>query len=247
MRLQGRKVVLTGAAGGIGSAVARRFLAEGAFLCLVDDRGAELKQLAQELDASDRVLTTELDVSDEAGCNKLAAIVDEAWKGVDVLINDAGQFPVKAFEDLSYDEWRQVVAVNLDGPFLMTKALLPLLKESGKGRTINVSSGSIFRGAPEQCHYVAAKAGVIGLTRSLAQALGQCNITVNAITPGMTVTPPVAKLFSAAVIDEKAQVRAIKRREVAEDLVGAFLFLASDDASFITGQTLNVDGGASFV
>lgn len=131
--------------------------------------------------------------------------------------------------------------------FLVTRSLLPLIKVSKTGRIINTSSGSIFAGTPDQCHYVTAKAGVIGFTRSLANALGQHNITVNAITPGITDTPPIIALFPAAVLDEQAKARAIKRRETADDLVGTVLFLASDDAAFITGQTINVDGGNNFV
>ena len=169
------------------------------------------------------------------------------WGAVDILVNNAGRFPVTPFEEISYAEWREVCAINLDGPFLVTRAILPLIKTSKTGRIINTSSGSIFAGTPDQCHYVTAKAGVIGFTRSLANALGQHNITVNAITPGITDTPPIIALFPAAVLDEQAQARAINRRETADDLVGTVLFLASDHAAFITGQTINVDGGNNFV
>ncbi|MEH2328335.1 SDR family NAD(P)-dependent oxidoreductase [Nostoc sp.] len=247
MRFSNKFVVVTGAAGGIGSVITRRFLSEGAKVCAVDNRTEALNQLVVDLGSPDALLAIEADVSSESNCKNLSDRVQQTWGAVDILVNNAGKFPVTPFEEISYAEWREVCAINLDGPFLVTRSLLPLIKVSKAGRIINTSSGSIFAGTPDQCHYVAAKAGVIGFTRSLANALGQNNITVNAITPGITDTPPVIALFSAAVLDKQAEARAIKRRETADDLVGTVLFLASDDAAFITGQTINVDGGNNFV
>jgi NAD(P)-dependent dehydrogenase (short-subunit alcohol dehydrogenase family) len=247
MRFANKFVIVTGAAGGIGSAVVRRFIAEGAKVCAVDNRKEALDRLTTDLGASDALLAIEADVSSEESSYSLAAKVEQTWGAVDILFNNAGKFPATPFEKISYAEWREVCAINLDGPFLVTRAMLPLLKQSQAGRIINTSSGSIFAGTPDQCHYVTAKAGVIGFTRSLANVLGEHNITVNAITPGLTDTPPILELFPASVLDQQAQARAIKRRETAEDLVGSVLFLASDDAAFITGQTINVDGGNNFI
>ena len=128
----------------------------------------------------------------------------------------------------------------------MTRSLLPLLKASRAGRIIFFSSASIYGGNAEQCPYVSAKAGLIGLTRSLAKVVGEHGITVNAVTPGLTATAPVKKLFPADVLKQAAQSRVLQRDEQAEDLVGAVYFLASEDAAFITGQIINVDGGAEF-
>ena len=128
----------------------------------------------------------------------------------------------------------------------MVKAMLPLLKNSGAGRIINMASGSWYAGPAEQAHYVAAKAGVLGFTRSIANALGQYNITVNAVTPGFTATPGLLALVPMEVLEKEAQRSAIKRVEEPEDLVGPVLFLASEDAAFMTGQTINVDGGHYF-
>jgi len=247
MRFSNKFVIVTGAAGGIGSAITRRFLSEGAKVCAVDNRTEALSQLVHDLGSSAALLTIEADVSSEESCKNLSAKVQQTWDAVDILVNNAGKFPVTPFEEISYAEWREVCAINLDGPFLVTRAFLPLIKASKTGRIINTSSGSIFAGTPDQCHYVTAKAGVIGFTRSLANALGQHNITVNAITPGITDTPPILALFPAAVLDKQAEARAIKRRETADDLVGAVIFLASDDAAFIAGQTINVDGGNNFI
>lgn len=247
MRFSNQFVMVTGAAGGIGSAITRRFLSEGAKVCAVDNRSAALHQLVLGLGSPAALLAVEADVSSEESCKSLSAQVERQWGALDILVNNAGKFPVTPFEEISYAEWREVCAINLDGPFLVTRSVLPLIKASKSGRIINISSGSIFAGTPDQCHYVSAKAGVIGFTRSLAKALGGHNITVNAITPGLTDTPPVLALFPAAVLDEQAKARALKRRETADDLVGAVVFLASAEAAFITGQTIQVDGGNNFI
>ncbi len=246
-RFSNKFVIVTGAAGGIGSAVTRRFLTEGAKVCAVDNRADALDELTDALDSPAALFPVEADVASEESCRDLFARVEKEWGALDVLINVAGWYPITPFEEITYELWGKIRAVNLDSFFLVSRSCLPLLKASRAGRIINTSSGSIFEGTPDQCPYVSAKAGVIGFTRSLAKALGEHNITVNAITPGLTDTPPILKLFPAAVLDEAAKNRAIKRRETAEDLVGAFLFLASDDAAFITGQTIQVDGGNNFI
>ncbi len=247
MRLKEKIVVITGAAGGIGSALTRRFLAEGAKVWAVDNRGKELQALVADSGGSPAIIGFQIDVTKEQDCEWLAGRLSREGGVVDILVNCAGEIAITPFEHLTYAEWRDVCAIELDATFLMTKAVLPLLKESKAGRIINFSSGSIFKGAANQCHYVAAKAGVIGLTRSLSQALGVYNITVNAITPGVTTTPPVKKLFGIQKLNEAIKRRVLKRQENAEDLVGAVVFLASEDAAFLTGQTVNVDGGTNFI
>lgn len=247
MKFSDKSVVITGAAGGMGSTFTRRFLSEGARVCAVDNRPNALQQLTDDLGSPASLLVVETEVSSEESCKILSAKIQQTWGVVDILVNNAGKFPITPFEEISYAEWREICAINLDGPFLVTRSILPMLKLSEAGRIINISSGSVFAGTPDQCPYVTAKAGVIGFTRSLANALGQHNITVNAITPGITDTPPILALFPADVLNAQAGARAIKRRETADDLVGTVLFLASDDAAFITGQTLNVDGGNNFI
>jgi NAD(P)-dependent dehydrogenase (short-subunit alcohol dehydrogenase family) len=242
----GRSVVITGAAGGIGIVLVQRFLTRGARVFAVDRDQDALDRLQAEHGKSAKLSTVVLDVSDEAQCRDFAARVRSEWKVVDVLINAAGYFPLTPFEELTYAQWREIIAINLDGPFLVTHNLLPLLKRSQAGRIIFFSSASIYAGMPEQCPYVAAKAGLIGFTRSLAKVVGEHGITVNAVTPGLTVTAPIKKLFPADALAQAAQSRALKRDEQAEDLVGAVYFLASEDAAFITGQIINVDGGAEF-
>jgi len=246
MTFTGQSVIITGAAGGIGSALTRSFLSRGARVFATGRKQKKLEDLKDELGAPANLLTAAFDVTDEAGCRDFSRNVREEWRVVDVLVNCAGQFPFTAFDKISYAEWRKICAINLDGPFLVTKYLLPLIKKSHAGRIINISSGSIYVGNPDQCHYVAAKAGLIGLTRSLAKVVGQYGITVNAVTPGLTVTPPVKKHFPKRALAKVAEGRALQRDETADDLAGAVCFLASSDAAFITGQIINVDGGSSF-
>lgn len=247
MNFTDKVVVVTGAAGGIGSAIARRFLAEGARVCASDVSDKVLGQLVQDLGTPAKLLTVAADISSEESCQQLAAQVKDKWGAADIVINNAGWFPFQEFEEITYEDWRKVTAINLDGTFLMSKAFLPLLKNSPAGRIINISSGSVLSPPPNQAHYVAAKAGVVGFTRALAMSVGQYNITVNAILPGVVATAAALKSFPPGLIDQIAAQGALKRREEAEDLVGSVVFLASDDAAFFTGQSLSVDGGRHFI
>ena len=247
MSFKNKIVIITGAAGGIGTALTRRFLAKGCRVCAVDTTQKALDKLADDLNSGKDLITVVADISSEESCQHMYTRLKETWGAADILINNAGWFPFTPFEDVSYKEWRKVIAINLDGTFLVTRAILPLLKGSKAGRIINVSSGSVFSGTDIQCHYVAAKAGVIGYTRSAANALGKYNITVNAITPGLTVTPALVNVVPPELLKQIRENGALKREQTADDLVGSIVFLASEDASFISGQTINVDGGRHFL
>jgi NAD(P)-dependent dehydrogenase (short-subunit alcohol dehydrogenase family) len=187
------------------------------------------------------------DVSSDDDVAKVAQFAASTAGRVDVLINAAGYFPFTRFEDMPSAQFRKIIEINLTGTFLMAQAVLPLMKNSSAGRIINYGSGSVFDGTAGQSHYVAAKAGIIGFSRSLAREVGGYNITVNVITPGLTVTKAVRDSFPASILQAQRDARAIQRDEVPEDLVGPTFFLASDDAAFVTGQILNVDGGAAMV
>ena len=247
MKLNRKIAIITGAAGGLGTAFTRRFLAEGARVCATDKTTEGLARLTAELGPRIELMTVPADITKEADAEKIYHKIAEAWGYVDILINNAGWFPFSAFEQITYEEWKAVISVNLDGPFLVTKALLPLIKKSTSGRIINIGSGSIYTGTPNQTHYVSAKAALLGFTRSLANALGDYKITVNLVTPGLTVTPNLVKAASPAMIEKVESNGALKRKQEAEDLVGGVVFLATDDAAFITGQTLNIDGGRTFI
>lgn len=188
--------------------------------------------------------TFKADVGLEADCLTLAAEVRRVHSHVDVVVNNAGYFPTREFADMTYAEWKDIIRINLDSVFLVSSALLPLMEPRGWGRIINIGSGSVFRGVATQVHYVSAKAGVIGFTRSLARALGNKGMTVNLVAPGLTATPSaIASLGEAAMVKRRGD-RSIQRDQQPEDVVGAVMFLASRDSDFMTGQTLLVDGGA---
>lgn len=245
----GRTVVITGAAGGIGSEIVDRFLANGDTVVASDLSQDQLDEwrVRWDSDAAEArhpgLHAIPGDISSEHDVAALAEVVEQRLGTVDVLINNAGHFPQTAFEDMSVDEWRRVIDVNLTGTFLMIRAFLPLMKTSRRGRIINIGSGSVFAGTPKQAHYVASKGGVMGLTRTLARELGGYGITVNLLTPGLTVTPAAAAVLPAPLLEMQRNSRAIQRDEHPDDVVGSVFFLASDDAAFITGQTINVDGG----
>jgi NAD(P)-dependent dehydrogenase (short-subunit alcohol dehydrogenase family) len=222
-----------------------RFITNGDTVIALDTRQDVLDSWRTRWPTDANIITAAADISDEADCDRIAQLVRDTAGHLDVLINCAGYFPIVGFEEMTTQQWRQVIDINLTGTFLMTHTLLPLMKETGAGRIINFSSGSIFPGVAGQTHYVAAKAGVVGFTRSLAREVGAYDITVNNITPGLTVTKAVRDSFPAAILQAQRDGRALHRDEVPEDLVGPTFFLASDDAAFVTGQTLNVDGGMS--
>jgi 3-oxoacyl-[acyl-carrier protein] reductase len=168
---------------------------------------------------------------------------------IDGLINNAAVFQRPAmsrvpFEQIPIQEWDRLMAVNLRGVFLGCRAVVPHMKRQGGGKIVNISSGTVFFGAANVAHYVASKAGVIGLTRSLARELGDYNIHVNAIAPGLIVSTDEMPEGREAMQQQRIQARAIKRAETPRDLVGTVLFLCSSDSDFMTGQTLVVDGGA---
>ncbi|MGE0737513.1 MAG: SDR family NAD(P)-dependent oxidoreductase [Alphaproteobacteria bacterium] len=242
-RFDGRVAVVTGAANGIGFAITRRLLAEGARVVAADIDAKAARRLADESNAGDRLLFVETDVSSETSCRAAAETVDRRIGRVDILINNAGIFPSQAFAEMKYADWRRVLAVNLDGPFLMTQNFAPFMQRNKYGRIVNFASGTVWTGNPGMAHYIAAKSGVIGLSRCLARELGGFGITVNVVSPGLTSTDTVVNNIPKELIEERRSQRAIKRLQTADDLVGTVLFLASDDAAFVTGQNIVVDGG----
>ncbi|GGR40778.1 3-oxoacyl-[acyl-carrier protein] reductase [Nocardioides luteus] len=238
----GRVVVITGAAGGMGAALTKRFLDNGDRVIATDRSADALDETAADLDAGGDLVTVAGSIADEDDVGRLADAA-RAASGVDVLLNVAGFFPFDAFAEMTAERWRTVIDINLTGYFLVTRALLPLMSARGWGRIVNVGSASMYPGVAGQVHYVTAKSGLVGFTRSLAREVGGGGITVNLLTPGVTLTGPVLEHFPPELIESQRESRAIPRDQHAEDLVGPIFFLASPEADFITGQTLNVDGG----
>lgn len=245
-RLHGRVALITGAAGGIGAALVERFLSEGARVVAADLDSTRAAKLGAVHGLADQFRAEQLDVTLEESCRRVVATVEQAWGRIDILVNNAGVYPTAPIERINYADWRRVIAVNLDGVFLMSQAVVPAMKRQRWGRIVSMSSGTVWLGTPGYTHYAAAKAGVIGFTRSLASEVGEFGVTVNAVSPGLTVTDTVTRAVSPELLERRMQERPLKRHQFPADVAGAVLFLASEDAEFITGQTINVDGGVAF-
>ncbi len=242
----GRTVVITGAAGGMGAEFVRRFVANGDTVIATDTAEEALQKLAGSIE-SDRLLVQAADTTDEAATKALAELAEAKNGRVDVLVNVAGIFPVQKFLDMTADDWRKIIDINLTGTALMCKAMLPLMIGRGWGRIVNIGSASIYSGVIGQAHYVAAKSGMIGLSRTLAREFGEEGITVNVVAPGVTITPAARKTLPETIQTEAIKARCIQREEQAGDLTGTVFFLASPDADFVTGQTVIVDGGNQMI
>lgn len=245
-----RTVLVTGAAGGLGRAFARGFAEAGDTVIIADVAGEQAQQTAAELAARTpgRVLGRQADVTDRVSTDALAAFAAEVADGrIDVVVNNAAIYATitrAPIEKIDEAEWDRVMAVNLKGPWQVVRACSPYLGEGS--RIVNISSATVFSGSAQWAHYVASKAGVIGLTRVMAKELGPRGITVNAVAPGFTLTEASHGLIENAA-DYGVERSAIKRPIEPEDIVGTVLHLASPAGGFVTGQTIVVDGGRQFI
>lgn len=239
-RLAGRRIVVTGAARGMGLATAEIFAAEGAKLALCDRDEQAVRANADRLGQ----FGAGCDVSDEADVERFCAEAEKAMGGVDGLVNAAGILIMKPVLETSLAEWQRVLDVNLTGTMLMCKALTPAMRRAGHGTMVNIASIGGLRPAPNCLAYAVSKAGVIMLSNSLAAELGP-EIRVNTVCPGTIPTDMVTDLLATSR-DRLTETPALKRLGTAEDVVKAMLFLTSDESSYITGDTLTVDGGWAY-
>jgi 3-oxoacyl-[acyl-carrier protein] reductase len=251
MRLKDRVAIVTGSGQGIGRAFAAALASEGAKVVVADLDGPGAEATAADIRSQGgEAIAVAVDVSDEQQCLAMAEAAVREWGRIDILVNNAAvftsAFPKKAFTEISVDEWDRLMAVNVRGPWLCAKACFPAMKSQGKGKIINMGSSTFFSGAKDFLHYVTSKGAMIGFTRQLAREVGDYNICVNALSPGLTSSEGVQRLYPAESLGMFANRRCLKREEVPEDLVGACIFLASDESDFLTGQTLIVDGGEVF-
>lgn len=250
--LEGKVAIITGAARGIGQAYSIRFAKEGAKLVVCDVLDCSETKEKVEAEGAE-CLALKVDVTDEESTQKMAEETINRYGRIDVLLNNAaiyGGLVMKPFENISVEEWDKVMAVNLKGLFLCSKAVAPQMKKQKKGKIINIYSTTFHMGVPMLLHYVTSKGGVVGFTRALSNELGEYGINVNAIAPGFTMTDASKGITGGnkeqfeQLASMQANMQAIKRREEPDDLTGAAVFLASDDSDFIAGVTLPVSGGA---
>ncbi|NIO11731.1 MAG: SDR family oxidoreductase, partial [Deltaproteobacteria bacterium] len=248
--LKDKVVIVTGGGHGIGMAYCQGFGRAGARVVPADIDVESASKVASQVaeETGSESLALKVDVSDEASTIEMAAKTLERFGRIDVLVNNAAIFatiPMNRgrIETIDLDEWDRLMAVNLKGPFLCARAVLPTMRAQKSGKIINISSSTALQGPPGRIHYVASKAGVLGFTRTLANEVGEDNIQVNALLPGSTLSEENP---TEEILKMRRQVvgnRALKRVQVPLDLVGAMLFLASPLSDFMTGHSLVVDGG----
>jgi 3-oxoacyl-[acyl-carrier protein] reductase len=252
--LKDKIVIVTGGGHGIGKAYCLGFGKAGSRVVVADiDRSAAERVAAQvTADTGTPAIAIHADVANEESTQKLASETAQRFGRVDVLINNAAIFatiPMNRgrIEEITPDEWDKLMAVNLKGVFFCSRAVLPIMRKQRSGKIINIASGTVFSGSPGRIHYVTSKAGVIGFTRTLAREVGEHNIQVNVLAPGNTLSEENPTEEMLRFRQSSIGNRSLKRVQVPQDVVGAMLFLASPLSDFMTGQTVNVDGGISFL
>jgi 3-oxoacyl-[acyl-carrier protein] reductase len=250
MHLKNKVAIVTGGGGGIGRAYCLGLAKEGASVVVADIQEAEAKKVEGEIrrDGGEAFAVAVVVASAE----KTRAMAEAAlrkYRRIDILVNNAALYSAikkKPFSEIGEEEWDRVMAVNVKGLLLCVQAVYAAMKQQKKGKVVNISSGTALGGTPFFLHYVTSKAGVIGFTRALARELGSDNICVNAITPGLTISgPQQAGVITPQQLADRRSRRCFQRDQFPQDLVGTVIFLSSADSDFITGQTINVDGGAN--
>lgn len=249
-KLEGKTAIVTGAQTGIGLAIAQRLTNEGAAVVFADMVDAQ-SVAAQLRETGARTLAVLTDVADEDSVKNMVERTLSEYGRIDILVNNAAiaaKIQLRPFEDITVAEWRRMQDVNAMGPFLCTRAVAPHMRAQKNGRIVNITSGTAFKGAPFMLDYVVSKGALMTMTRALAKELGPDFVTVNAVSPGYTLSE--GNLSNAAFLstyrDAAIATRALPRDAWPGDIVGAVAFLASDDAAFISGQILAVDGGSVY-
>jgi NAD(P)-dependent dehydrogenase (short-subunit alcohol dehydrogenase family) len=240
----GRVALVSGTTRGIGQAIAVGLAERGARVVLAD-RGDASATIALIADTGHEAVPVTLDVSDPSSIEAAAGRVAEELGHVDILVNNAGTFEAATWDDLDFNRWRRVMAVDLDGPMLMCKAFLPLMRGRGWGRVINIASATVAIASPVSIAYRTSKMGVIGFTRALSATLGDEGITINAVLPSLTRTA-MTEGIPQAIVAASLGRQVIHREAEPADIAGSVCLLAADEAGWITGQTIMANGGNAF-
>ncbi len=247
MLLAGKIAIVTGGASGIGLAISQRFAREGAAVAVWDINEAGAQRAADELVAvGGKAIGCAVDVSNRAQIEAATNRVRAEFGPISILVNNAGISNYISFLDMTEEQWDRMININLKSVFLVTQVVLPDMLAAGWGRVVNISSSSTQTGSPKMAHYVASKGGVIGFTKALAREYSEKGITFNNVPPGFVDTPLLRATLSEAAVESQIQSSPMKRAGKPEDIAAACAFLASDDAGYITGHTLSVNGGRYF-
>jgi pyridoxal 4-dehydrogenase len=239
-KLSGRTALVTGAAQGIGKAIAARLAADGAKVVVNDTNADGAREVASNLGG----IAIPADISDPAAVKGMFEAIAEKAGGLDIVVNNASIVPFIPWDEVDLAHWQRIIDVNLTGTFLVTRAATDMMRQKHvHGRVISISSNTFFAGTPNMAAYVAAKGGVIGLTRALATELGKYGITVNAVTPGLVESDGVKASPHNQAFGFVEMLQAMPGKGQPEHIADVVAFLASDDARWITGQTINVDAG----
>jgi len=244
--IKGKVIVVTGGAGEIGSAICRRLVEEEAAVVMADI--ADGRAIAADIKKAKRgnkIVFVKADVTLEKDMAKMAAAALKHFGRIDALINNAGLFTALPWDELTFDEWKKRMRVNVDGAFLATKAVVPAMREQGKGKIINIGSDTVWLGTPGFAHYVTSKAAILGFTRALAHELGPQGITTCYVTPTLLDTPGTRAAFPQGHFDYVLLHTPIGKLETPEDINGLIVFLCYDEAAFINGAAINIGGGIS--